>query len=117
MTASELRRLEAPQEVAVSAYIAELPVLCLPVPDPSGPGSARGFIERNSIALLSNWNRSPIDRPSAYWLGRYCKHERVRASGLWNNNHVDEAWDPRLLTELDDRIGAVAASKGYSPAR
>jgi hypothetical protein len=27
----------------------------------------------------------------------YSDRERVRQSGLWNNRHVDETYDPRFL--------------------
>ena len=56
----------------------------------AGPDSLRGFIKRNSIALLSGYVETPVDPPSLDWLGRYSTRERVRRSGLWNNNHVDE---------------------------
>jgi hypothetical protein len=28
----------------------------------------------------------------------------VRRSGLWNNNHVDEAVDPRFLTAFEELV-------------
>ncbi|MER7859675.1 hypothetical protein ABTX61_11260 [Amycolatopsis japonica] len=58
--------------------------------------SLRGAIERNSIALLSNLRGAP-DRPSRTWLGRHALSDKVRASGLWNVNHVDEDYDPAFL--------------------
>ena len=74
-----------------------MPFLWLAVDDEPGPESARGFIERNAIALLSNFGRNLLDPPSASWLGQVCDRERVRRSGLWNSNHVDETHDPRFL--------------------
>lgn len=66
-------------------------------------------MERNAIALLSNRNKAALDPPSPEWLGRHCDGERVRESGLWNSNHVDEAYDPAFLDEFEqlvDRAGA-----------
>lgn len=76
----------------------------LGVDDEPGPASLRGTIERNCIALLSNVRQPPIDRPSEKWLGRSCPRERVRASGLWNQNHVDEGYDPAFLGLLEELI-------------
>jgi hypothetical protein len=59
------------------------------------------MIERNAIALLSNYGKAVIDPPSPDWLGRHCDRERVRISGLWNNNHVDEAYDPGFLDLME----------------
>jgi len=88
-------------EVAVSQYIRSMPFLWVVVNDVSGPRSHRGLIERNSIGLLSNYRRTPLDPPSKEWLGSYCDRERVRGSGLWNNNHVDEEYDPAFLAILE----------------
>jgi hypothetical protein len=66
------------------------------------PESLRGYIERNAIALLSNYNKRPLDPPSNAWLGHRCNRERVRNSGLWNSNHVDETYDPAFLDKLDE---------------
>lgn len=92
-----VRDAERTPEAHVSAYICALPFLWLGVDDPPGPHSLRGLIERNAIALLSNYHRPPLDRPSAGWLGRLSARERVSESGLWNNNHVDENYDPKFL--------------------
>ena len=73
---------EAALEAAVSRYIGARPVLWLCVDGPGGPGNLRGYIERNSIALLSNYQGSAPDPASSGWLGRYSDRERVRRSGL-----------------------------------
>jgi hypothetical protein len=57
-------------------------------------------IERNCIGLLSNYRRAPLDAPSRTWLGAHYDRERVQTSGLWNNSHVDEDYDPRFLDVL-----------------
>ena len=99
---------EAALETMVSRYIGRMPFLWLSVPDSSGPSSSRGFIERNAIALLSGFRSAAIDGPSTQWPGRNSDRERVRRSGLWNSNHVDEAWDSAFLDDMEARIEAMA---------
>jgi hypothetical protein len=94
-------------EQAVSEVICKMPFLWIAVGDDAGPGSLRGFIERNAIALLSNYNKPSLDPPSPTWLGRHCDRERVQISGLWNSNHVDEDYDPLFLDQLDCLVSAV----------
>ena len=100
-TNGDVRNNERALEYEVSQVIGKMPFLWLSVGDEAGPQSRRGYIERNSIALLSNYNRPPLDPPSETWLGHHCNRERVRISGLWNSNHVDENYDPAFLDELD----------------
>lgn len=88
---------EHPLEQAVSNQIGAMPFLWLNVDDDPGPTSARGLIERNAIALLSNHNKHAIDAPSAHWLGRHADRPTIRDSGLWNVNHVTEDYDPAFL--------------------
>jgi hypothetical protein len=102
-----LKEAEQPLEVQVSDHIRSMPFLWLDIDDEPGPESMRGFIERNSIALLSNMNENSIDAPSANWLGRHCDRTRVRGSGLWNNNHVDEQYDPSFLNALQEHVSTV----------
>lgn len=97
----EVRERELPLERAVSATLGSMPCLWLAVEDEPRPDSLRGYIERNAIALLSNYSRGPLDPPSPGWLGRYCDRERVRLSGLWNSNHVDESYDPAFPDALE----------------
>jgi hypothetical protein len=105
---ASVRAAESAIETLVSRYIGALPFIWLEVDDPPGPGSLRGFIERNAIALLSNYHRPPLDPPSAQWLGRFCSRERVSRSGLWNNNHVDEDHDPKFLDVMAEWANKVA---------
>ncbi|NGO55481.1 hypothetical protein [Allomesorhizobium camelthorni] len=51
-------------EWVVSDYMRSLSVVALNVPDEPGPDSLRGFIERNAIALLTNYSGDPGDPPS-----------------------------------------------------
>ena len=88
-----------------------MPFLWLAVEDEPGPQSLRGYIERNAIALLSNYSRRTLDPPSETWLGRRCNRERVRNSGLWNSNHVDETFDPGFLVCFERLV------QGIEPAR
>ncbi|GEM_PF-1275096 len=84
-------------EAQVSAVLAKMQVLWLPIDDDPAPQSLRGFVERNSIALLSSYLHPAIDPPSPDWLGHYCPRERVTKSGLWNSNHVDEPIESTFL--------------------
>lgn len=96
-----VREKERRLEQVVSTTIGQMPFLWLEVPDPPGPNSLRGYIERNAIALLSNYNKPALDAPSPSWLGTHCESEKVRACGLWNQNHVDGSYDPAFLDELE----------------
>lgn len=97
----EIRDGEQPLERTVSEVIGEMPFLWLAIDDEPGPDSMRGYIERNAIALLSDFGKSPLDPSSQDWLGHYCNRERVKTSGLWNSNHVHEEYDPAFLDTLE----------------
>ena len=100
----ETRDREIDLEKAVSQTIGSMPFLYLEIDDEAGPASKRGYIERNCIALLSNYDKPSIDPPSSSWLGNRCNRERVRKSGLWNQNHVDEKYDPAFLEVFHELI-------------
>lgn len=106
----EVRIAEHALEYEVSQIIGNMPFLWLSIGDAPGSGS-RGHIERNSIALLSNYNRPPLDPPSPGWLGHHCNQEKVRTSGLWNSNHVGEDYDPTFL----DHFYRLVAATGNAP--
>ncbi|MBI3507095.1 MAG: hypothetical protein HY059_19845 [Proteobacteria bacterium] len=95
---------EAQIEAAVSTYLGQLPFLCFPIADAPGPESLRGFIERNAIALASGSFGPIIDLPSPSWLGHSSSRDKVRRSGLWNQRHVDESYDPSFLDMLETAI-------------
>jgi hypothetical protein len=103
---STVRQQEYPLEQVVSRHIRQMPFLWVDIDDEPGPNSLRGYIERNAIALLSNYNLrdAPIDPPSATWLGQWAASEQVRCSGLWNVNHVADTYDPNFLHILRDHI-------------
>lgn len=97
--------LEAPLEQAVSRRLALTRVIWLRIDDRPGPESQRGWIERNSIALLSNHGKAQLDPPSASWLGHHSSRPLVRSSGLWNQRHVEERHDAAFLDDLELLIG------------
>ena len=105
-----IRAEEARHEFEVSKVIGAMPILWLAIDDDPGKESLRGYIERNSIALLSNYRKPRLDPASETWLGHSCNRERVRESGLWNSNHVDEQYDPAFL----DRLAADRREHGVS---
>lgn len=103
---TDVKEREYPLEKAVSQHIRQMPFLWVKVDDEPRPKSLRGVIERNAIALLSNYNSQDnlIDRQSATWLGRNASNEKVRNSGLWNADHVNESYDPGFLDTLEQLI-------------
>jgi len=93
----EIQQSELPLEQKVSSYIRQLPFLVIKV-DPATDGPEhRAYLERNLIALLSSARN---DRGTD-WLGNYSTRTAVRESGLWNNNHVGEEYDPAFLDLLE----------------
>ena len=104
---SEIRVLEMPLEMEVSRIIGKMPFVWLAIADEPGADSMRGYIERSAIALLSNFAKPPVDAPSSEWLGHCCNRERVRKSGLWNSNHVDESYDPAFLDLFEHLVAEM----------
>lgn len=112
----DLRAAERPIEEAVSRYIGAMPFLWLDIGDDPAPESDRGYIERNSIALLSNHGRPPLDPHSPEWLGRYSNRALVTESGLWNQRHVTETHEPEFLTVLSKIVEQTDACDQGDPA-
>ncbi|AKU08290.1 hypothetical protein [Haloferax gibbonsii] len=109
-SAKRERRLnELEMERRVSDYIGDLPFLWLNVDDEPSAESQRAYIERNMIALLSNYQREAVDPRSDDWLGHYSRSQKIRESGLWNVNHVDEDYDSEFLDSLEECIGQTLA--------
>ena len=104
---ANIKDSEESLEQLVSRYIGQMPFLWLDIPDEPGSNSRRGFIEQNAIALLSSFKTPAVDRPSPNWLGLNSDRERVRQSGLWNNAHVEQAWHPDFLAEMELRVEAM----------
>ena len=80
-----------------------MPFLWLNVPTVTSSISDRGFLERNLIALLSALTGS-AEGASPEWLGHYAVASKVRASSLWNVNHVDETFDLEVLDVLQSYV-------------
>ena len=99
--AEALRAAEHRLERSVSRAIGEMHLLWLRVDDPAGRTSLRSYVERNAIALFSNYDSEALDPPSAAWLGLDCPKDAVRRSGLWNQRHVNTAHDRAFLPTLE----------------
>lgn len=99
----DLRDAELRVEVEVSRTIRAMPFLWLNVPTLPDGTSHRGFLERNLIALLSTLAGSTEGASSA-WLGHHAVAPKVRASSLWNVNHVEEAFELIALDVLQSRV-------------
>jgi hypothetical protein len=94
-------------EQKVTAHIGAMPFLWLAVEDPPSRETQRGYIERHAIALLSGMNVSPdqqIDPSCRSWLGLFSDRENVRRSGLWNNRHVTDPYNPDFLDLLEHLV-------------
>ena len=83
-----------------------MPFLWLEINDDPGPDSKRGYVELNSIGLLSNYwfQDEMIDPASSSWLGKFAKNEDIQHSGLWNSDHVRDGYDPYFLDYFQARI-------------
>ena len=103
----DIRDKEILLEQKVSAIIRQMPFLYIPISDEPSPNSLRHYIEKNSIALLSNYNKTPIDSPSQKWLGLYSSREKIIKSGLWNQKHVDENYDINFISNLENIVNKL----------
>ncbi|MEZ4266750.1 MAG: hypothetical protein R3F39_10260 [Myxococcota bacterium] len=99
-----LKALEAPLERKVGEVIGAMPLLWVEVDDEPGTESARGFIERNSIALLAG---GAAVRPAGEWLGAWSRRQAVREGGLWNQNHVAETYDPSFIERFAELVARM----------
>lgn len=104
----DVRLGEAELEMRVSAYLRNLLVVYVPIPDPAGPESLRAFVERNAIALLASEGRR-IDPPTAEWLGRDSPSTAISSSGLWNVAHVGELVDSDFIGVFGRLASATGA--------
>jgi hypothetical protein len=103
-------------ERRVSRYLADLLVVTLPILDEHSPNSLRGYVERNSIALLTTAVEAG-SVPSADWLGHHAQRDAIRTSGLWNVTHVGDAVEEGFLDRLSEivepsvkTVGGLAAA-------
>lgn len=107
----QIRDGEYDMECRVSQVLGQMPFVWISM---NGGPETRRYIERNTIALLSNYEKPALDPPSPQWLGLNCYSDRlrdgglsIRQSGLWNSNHVDEDYDPTFLDELENLVAAA----------
>lgn len=107
---------EAPIEIAVSAFLAAMNFVWIGVDEEPSRGGLRGIIERNSIALLSNYHRNQLDAASSNWLGRLSNRPLVRDSGLWNQRHVEEDYDPGFLDQFERAVDVTRAPAFARPS-
>lgn len=103
----DLRNVELEMERRVSDYIRKLPFLWVEIDDEPGPESLRAVVERNAIALVSNYDCETVDPRASDWLGSHSPAPEIPASGLWNIDHVDESYDPEIFEVLESRIGGA----------
>lgn len=106
----ERRLAELEMERRVSDYIRQLPFLWVNVDDEPGPDSDRSYIERNTIALVSNYAKEPLDSRDDQWLGKASPCEEICQSGLWNVDHVGEEYAPEFLDRLDQAVENTSSS-------
>ena len=100
----ELRLAELEPERRVSEYIRRLPFLWVKIDDEPSPESDRAYVERNVIALVSNYAKESIDNRDEGWLGKDSPRDEINQSGLWNINHVTEEYDPAFLDLLSRTV-------------
>lgn len=105
----EIVEVEYPLERDVSAHIGRMPFLWLPIPDAAGRESDRSVIERNAVALLSNYGKPAVDPPSPGWLGQYAQAAEIRESGLWNVNYVDGEYEEGFLDVMEGYVMKIEA--------
>ena len=106
----DVRMNEKMVEIDVSRYIGSIPFLWVAVDDEPGPQSLRKYIEKNSIALLSNSVGCP-DCPSKTWLGFDCQNIKICESGLWNSDHIFDSYNPAFLDILEKYVSLMASSE------
>ena len=89
----------------ISQYIGRMPFLWVKVQEQDGH-NMRSRIERNSVALLSNYYDKATDKPSETWLGNTRRHKSgaIKKSGLWNIHYVRKRYDSKFLKDLASRI-------------
>nr|WP_321162999.1 hypothetical protein [Halolamina rubra] len=100
----ERRLAELEHERRVSGYIRDLPFLWLDIDDEPSPQSDRAYLERNAIALVSNYRKASLDPRSKDWLGSDSPRREISDSGLWNINHIEEEYDPAFLDRLEAAV-------------
>ena len=107
---------EAPIEAMVTSYLCQTTLLWLEIDDRPGPESLRAVIERNAMALLSNYARPATDPASCDWIGHRSNRDRVRRAGLWNQRHVEETHDHGFLDLFEELVTNGGRLPSLSPS-
>lgn len=83
----------------VTRTIANMNIVWVEIPDKD----QRLRLEKQCIMLLSNYHRqqTPIDPSSDLWLGNHAREEEIRASGVWNVQHVKKPHTPGFLDDYE----------------
>lgn len=108
--AHTIKDTERELEHAVSEYIGQLPFVWVDIDDEPSPTSHRALVERHAIILLAGEDgATPLDKPSANWLGNHSVRPKIRESGLWNLDHVGRpakpfAYNPEFLDVLEKYV-------------
>ena len=96
----------------ITEHIGDMPFLWVRIDGDDGH-NMRSKVEKNAIALLSNYRGAAVDHPSPSWLGRNRvnpkafnrNHEKLAKSGLWNIDFVARKdYDPSFLCDLATAI-------------
>lgn len=103
----DIKKNELLLEQEVSQIIRNMPFLYLSINDEARRESLRGYIERNSISLLSNFNKQALDIASNDWLGYKCDKKEVKESNLWNQKHVEESYDSDFLDVFEKLVAEM----------
>lgn len=69
------------------------------------------YIERNCIALLSNYGKPTLVPQSPNWLGLHSPNGKIRRSGLWNSDDVENSYDPHFLDKLEELVKKMCRSQ------
>lgn len=99
----ETREKEQYLEKLVSEYIGQLGVIVLDVDDLPSSTSARAYIEKNSIALISSLNSS-FNFSTLNWLGAFSPRNEIRDSCLWNINYISSEYDPGFMQIFEQYV-------------
>ena len=91
---------EVSLEREISRHIGEMPFLWLEVEE----RKQRKYTEIHAIALLSNYDKPPLDESSVAWLGRCADNPKIRESGLWNSQLVEKEYESNFLGRLERAV-------------
>ena len=108
-TQSHDKDSEATLEKEDSMIIREMPFLWVAVEGETGR-CRREYIEKNATALLSNFNKSPLDIASDTWLGHWSTRRqkvKINRSGQWSSQYVNATHNPKFLNVLESAVNEM----------